>query len=261
MSIENLILIGALLLLLFVTGVIIFVVIQQKRSIRFQKEKVRQDKIQEILLSEAIIKSQEKERKIIGEDLHDDIAPSFAAALMNLNSQIDLNKGQDVTYAKNAVKYIENGIKKIRDASHLLHPAALENFGFLHGLEDFCIIMNSSKGCQIEIHTTLENLSIDTFKQLLLFRLTQEIVFNALKHGNAKVFKISIYEESNELNLIVFNNGDRFMMQDFLKGLQNAEALGLKNIQHRLNLLRGIIKFNSNEDQTEQSVHIQIPLS
>ena len=115
--------------------------------------------------------------------------------------------------------------------------------------------------CRVEVHTNLEEVGMDPMKQLILYRIVQELIVNAIKHGNASSFKISIFEKMNEFNLIIFHNGSLFLKKDYIKGLQNAKGLGLKNIQQRLNLLNAEIIFYSNNDLTEQSIQIIFPIS
>lgn len=258
-STKYLIIIGTLINLGFIVGFIVFVVKYTRRYHLLEYNNSLKEKAHEMELAESIIKSQEKERKEIGEELHDDIAPELSAALMNLNAHMAQAQGQDLIFIQNAAKYIEGGIQKIRDASHLLHPSALAKYGFFSALQDYCHMMNSSKDCIIEIHSPLEQLSIEPFKQLMLLRMTQEMVWNAIRHSHATNFIISIFED-NQLNLIVLHNGSPFMRNDYLTGLVKKDALGLKNIQHRLNLLGGTIHFGTNKNRLEQKLQIKIPI-
>lgn len=256
---KYLIIIGTLINLGFIIGFIVFVVKYTRRYHLLEYNNSLKEKAHEMELAESIIKSQEKERKEIGEELHDDIAPELSAALMNLNAHIAQAQGQDLTFILNAAKYIDNGIQKIRDASHLLHPSALTKSGFFSALQDYCHMMNSSKDCIIEIHSLLEQLPIEQFKQLMILRMIQELVLNGIRHSKATHLKVSIFDD-NQLNFIVLHNGTPFLRADYLIGLDKKDALGLKNIQHRLNLLGGTIHFGTNQNRLEQKLQIKIPI-
>ncbi|MEO6692614.1 MAG: histidine kinase, partial [Saprospiraceae bacterium] len=86
MNLPSLILLGSLLILLFIGGLIIFVINHQNRLLVIENDKMRIEKNKELELAESAIHSQELERKRIGEDLHDEIAPLLVSAKMYLKS-------------------------------------------------------------------------------------------------------------------------------------------------------------------------------
>lgn len=124
-KLESLIWASTCVILILIIGFIIFVVIYHKNYFKLLQEKIRQEKIQEFLLMEAIIKSQEKERKRIGEGLHDDIAPILASVIMNLDTQIQVNGGENITHTQKAILSLENVISKVRETSHLTSSSHL----------------------------------------------------------------------------------------------------------------------------------------
>lgn len=78
-KLANVVIVSTLLILFILLGFIVFIVFYQKRYLRLELEKVLLEKNQEMKLSEAVINSQENERKLIGEDLHDDIGSKLTA--------------------------------------------------------------------------------------------------------------------------------------------------------------------------------------
>ncbi|MBL0238036.1 MAG: hypothetical protein IPQ02_15905 [Saprospiraceae bacterium] len=261
MKFEETIILITLVVFFVVIIVIVFIVIQQRRYIRLENEKKSLEKIQEIRLAEAMIRSQELERKSIGENLHEDVAPILYLSLMDLNAFKERNEFGLGSKFQFTINNLSTAINKIRDISHLIHPASVETFGFMRGLEDFCSIINSSQGCKFGIENRADTIPLDSFKQLMLFRVVQEIVYNSIIHGNAKKIDLILKNESNQLNMSLYHNGNKFMNIDYLNGLQSNGALGLKNIQHRIGLLQGHISFDTTEDIGIQKVSLMIPLS
>lgn len=258
---NNVVIIIAIVLiaLFIIIAIIIFVVIQQRRFIRIDKERKDLEKAQEYRLAEAMVKSQEIERKSIAENLHEDIAPLLYLCLMDLNALSELKDfkySSQLNFTKNNLNI---AINKIRGVSHILHPAAIEKFGFFHGLKDFSSILNSSEGVKLEFDNKLNKISLDSFKQLMLFRIVQELAMNAIIHGKAKKMDLALKEDDQQLQLRVFHNGNRFMNEDYQKKLQQNESLGLKNIQHRIGLLQGMISYESVENGNLQKILITIP--
>ena len=260
MKIEVVIILLTSVVLFVVIIVIAFIVIQQRRFIRLEKDKIFLEKVQEIRLAEAMIKSQELERKTIGENLHEDVAPILYLSLMDLNAFMENKEFSLGNKLHFTINNISTAINKIRDISHLIHPASVETFGFLRGLEDFSTIINSSQGCKFVIENKAEKIPIDPFNQLMLFRVVQEIVYNSIIHGKSKKIDLVLKEDNNQLSILIYHNGSKFINEDYLKSLQSNGALGLKNIQHRVGLLQGQIIFDTVENTELQKVSVIIPL-
>ncbi len=260
MKIEVVIILLTFVLLFVVIIVITFIVIQQRRFIKLENEKKSLEKIQEGQLAEAIIKSQELERKNIGEILHEDVAPILYLSLMDLNAFIDNNELGTGNKLKFTVNNISTAIQKIRKISHLIHPASVETFGFIRGLADFSEIINSSQECKINLDNKAEIISLNSFKQLMLFRIVQEVVYNSIIHGKSKKVDMVIIADENNMNILIYHNGIKFSNEDFAKNLYSNGSLGLKNIQHRIGLLNGQIIFDSVDNSNIQKVNVIIPL-
>lgn len=260
MKFEEIIVLITLVVFFVIIIVIAFIVIQQRRFIRLENEKKSLEKLQEIRLAEAMIKSQELERKIIGENLHEDVAPILYLSLMNLHALIENKDSGFGAQLQFTINNISSAISKIRDISHLIHPASVETFGFLRGLDDFSSIINSSQGCKFVIENKTDSIPLDSFKQLMLFRVIQEIVYNSIIHGKSKKVDLVLKRDNNQLSILIYHNGIKFTNEDYLKSLQSNGALGLKNIQHRIGLLHGQIIFDTVENSAIQKVSVNIPL-
>lgn len=251
---ESFIILSTLLISVFILGTIIFFVVHQKRLISIENR-------QNLKLSEAIIESQENERRKIGDDLHEEIGPKLSAIKLYLRTYLKKTKSNDQSVLENVIQITDECVNIIRDLAHNLHPVALENSGLNDAVYDFCREMNKTEACRIEFNRNFELLEISTNKQLMLFRIIQELVLNAMSHGDADKFTISIDQDQSFLQVNIMNNGAKFDMPDYKKGLQNSKGLGLKNIQHRLNLLNGAISFFKNEQVNLYGVLLKIPLN
>ncbi|MFZ1255418.1 MAG: hypothetical protein WAR77_03655 [Saprospiraceae bacterium] len=218
------------------------------------------EKNQEKLLSEAIIKSQENERKTLGEELHEDISPVLVSALINLNSLDDKSKDTFEINIENAIDNVELAIKKLRNIAHQLHPAAIENFGLIFGLTDFSKIINNSKNVNLKIHSTIEKINFSSFEQLIIYRIVQELIINTIKHGMAKNIQLDLEPDSKSLRIYLIHDGTKFDAKAYMSRLKNTESLGLKIIQQKLNLLNGTILFNTKSNLKDNDILIQIPL-
>ncbi len=258
---EKLIFLGTLVLCLFIGGLIVFVVIHRKRIILLEKDKINFEKAFQLYLSEAVINSQENERKSIGNELHDEVGPLLTAVQIGLRSHVNREPNCNHSEIKSAINNLDLAINQVRNISHILHPAALENFGFNHAIEDFCNLINNTSACKISLGFDDYQFDLEPFRMLMLYRILQELVINAIKHGNAKSILINIKTENDLLIVNILHNGISFTMQEYLDLLENSGGLGLKNIQHRLNILNGNVNFVENRNLAKQCMELRIPLT
>ena len=87
-----------------------------------------------------------------------------------------------------------------------------------------------------------------------LYRITQELINNALKHANAKTIEIKLsLNKQNVLSIDFKDDGDGFDVEKSLNKLK--KGIGLKNILSRIHFLKGTIKINS---ELGKGTHIDI---
>jgi signal transduction histidine kinase len=91
-----------------------------------------------------------------------------------------------------------------------------------------------------------------------MYRMVQELVNNILKYARASEFMISSSLEGNELNLVIFHNGDGLTQEQFEELRYQKEGLGLKNIQNRIILLKGSIHFTNGNEGYRINIHVPV---
>jgi signal transduction histidine kinase len=91
--------------------------------------------------------------------------------------------------------------------------------------------------------------------------MVQELINNILKYAGATEFIISSVYKGNELDLVLFHNGEGLTQAQFEELRYQKEGLGLKNIQNRITLLRGSIHFTSGEEGYRVNIHVPIKSS
>ena len=88
--------------------------------------------------------------------------------------------------------------------------------------------------------------------------MVQELVNNILKYADASEIIISSTYKNNELDLIIFHNGEGLTQEQFEKLRYDKEGLGLKNIQNRVILLKGNIHFTHGEEGYRINIHVPV---
>ncbi len=259
-NIETLILIGTLLMLFVMSCLILFIVFHQKKIFKIESEKQLAEKAHQLNVAEAAIKSQENERKSIAEDLHDDIAPNLASAKLFLRASMSQKISQEIENKQMAVSIIDESIEKIRQLSHLLHPAEIERFGFFRALNSFALKLNKTEQVELNIQIHDEMITLESFSQLALYRIIQELIINAIKHADAKIFNLNYSYIENHIQINLMHNGKAFKSADFNQSIENPNGIGLMNILNRIKLLNSSINFDYVDSYEKHGIQILIPI-
>ena len=223
---------------LFISGfVVFFVVFYQKRML--QKKMELQDKEAEYQrnMLQSTIDSQEKERKRIASELHDGVGAMLSAAKLNLGMLLSgaIPKEESTEAVDETKAMIDETIENVRRISKDLLPSSLEQFGISQAVEELCEkLSNTATSITFEQKNTIIDLDIN--QQLLLYRITQELINNAIKHAQASEIKVHLMAEDN-IRLSVADNGvgfDKNLVEGDIK-----KGVGLYNIENRVSLLHG----------------------
>ena len=164
------------LIFLCIAFVLSFLYFRLKR-----KEILRQKTI------EAIIQTEEKERKRIASDLHDGIGPLLSAAKLYFQAYIDTGEVAGKSDIESKLKnIIEISIADISRISHNISPQILENFGLMVALENFISEINFNKN--VKFNLSFEKLNrFDLKEELTIYRSISELINNTLKHAKATI--------------------------------------------------------------------------
>jgi len=204
---------------------------------------------------EAVIQTEEKERKRIASDLHDGLGPLLSAAKLYFQAYIDANDENNKNDIEAKLKkIIENAITDTSRISHNISPYILENYGLIIALENFISDINISEKLKFDIKFDKLN-RFELKEELTVYRTITELINNTIKHAKASMINIHIYITENILNLIYKDNGVGFYVEEKMNAIQ---GMGLKNIENRINSLKGSIIFN-NEAGKGMKVVITIP--
>lgn len=225
---------GVLLLLILVASFLLFY-IRNQSVVWKQKRQLQETQIaQQKELLNAVIDSQEIERKRIGQDLHDEIGGTLSAIKLMLNSlrnQLSENQEEVMTEAK---QLIDKMIVDVRHISHDLSPPGLAVFGLFATIEAFATLINNTGEIKISIiqKEEIEELHLPEKIALALFRVLTQLIDNTIKHAKATEITIFFKKEVN-LEIIYQDNGKGFDLET----LEKRTGIGMQNIQSRLQMV------------------------
>ena len=255
-----LLLVGMLGMFILAAGIIIFVVVYQRRLIKKQEEIAQLEiAFQKELLQGAII-TQEAERKRIAQDLHDSIGSLLSGAALYID-RINSSVNTDIltTAKEQSGQLIQQALGSVRTITRDLLPVNLQRFGLMDSLED--LLSKTTGGADIQIHITLNGTGrFEEEKELALFRITQELLNNTLKYAQAKNIYFQLHLMEDSLNYSYRDDGQGFDYDHYQRSAIEGLGLGLGSIESRFRILEGTSSYHSAPGKGVV-VHIDAPIS
>lgn len=251
---------GTLGMLVLTIGLILFIIFHQRKVIRYQLRLQQMEQEQQKILLNASIRLQEEERQRLAADLHDDAGPLLATARLYLNENlVNQDKATQLQSIFQARQILDDTIQLIRNISHSLMPPTLKNFGLESAVNDLFQKISGSGtiNASSRFHDYKERLKPE--KELIVFRVVQELINNILKHSNSSFIHLTQNNHNGAFLLRVHHDGRGIVQADFEKLNKSNVGLGLKNISSRLKVAQGSILFEKDASQTYYKITVEIP--
>jgi signal transduction histidine kinase len=192
----------------------------------------------------AIINTEENERKRFADDLHDGLGPILSTvkmSLSSLNARIDDPSGMVIL--NNTNHLVNEAINTIKDISNNLSPHVLSNFGLASAISAFTTKINQTKTVKIDFKTNMENQRFENDKEVVIYRAACELINNAIRHSGASTIEIELNKHEKFVTLQFYDNGRGFDSST-LKTEDN-KGMGLSNIETRVKTVEGVFILES----------------
>ncbi len=231
--------ISAALLLLAISGFVIFIQRTKNQNLRF--EQAQQKTNQEIMglmlvQSEKVEEGKKMEQKRISEELHDGVQGRLQGSrmlLLGLNARTD---EKAVNERKKAIVMLKDIQEEVRSISHELSHAAYQKIhNFILSIQE--LIDSNEKGASLKINLQYKNefdwdaLSGDI--KINLYRIIQESIQNSIKHAACRIIDIDLTADENSVSATIADDGKGFVVKKGRKGI------GMRNIASRIKKLNG----------------------
>jgi PAS domain S-box-containing protein len=209
-------------------------------------------------VSRRLIEAQERERKRIARELHDDVAQRLALVAIELQHLQEKPPDSAIELSSRAEEFRKNIMEISTDVqalSHELHSSKLEYLGIVAAIRGFCREFGDQQKVKIsfESHDLPDSLPVEV--SLVLFRVLQEALNNAAKYSGVKEFIARLWAATGEVHLTVSDLGTGFDTQEAMKGA----GLGLTSMTERLHLVKGYISIDS-APKRGTTIHARVPL-
>jgi PAS domain S-box-containing protein len=206
-------------------------------------------------LTQATIDSQEKERREIGKELHDNIGQQLTTIKLYLElaqSSADPVTAEMISLSQRNISDVINDIRSICRA---LIPSSLGDLGLIECINDLIISVSRAQKLQFNLcHSYFDEEKVPENQKLMLFRIIQEQLNNIIKHASARSVTIYLQNDLDELVLEIRDDGKGFDTSAAKRGL------GLTNMKNRVETFSGSFNLISSIGKGT-SLKIAVPFS
>ena len=185
----------------------------------------------------ATLTSQEEERNRLGTELHDGVGALLSTIKMNLQVS---QRSNSLETLPEVIDHLTDTIGQVRTISHEMMPVVLKKYGLKKAVVDLFEKINNN-----DIKATIvewDEFDLDESKNLMLYRIIQELTNNCLKHAEASSIELRS-TMNNELVTISFSDNGKGFPKEIL---EKAEGMGLWNILNRAQTVGANVTFSNN---------------
>lgn len=207
----------------------------------------------------AIIDTQEADRKIFAEEIHEGIGPLLSGLKMylsqdSIDENLDPKSKKTLTYSR---QLLDDAINETRNIANKLMPSVLLDFGLRKALSAF-IKKNVPDQCNIKLNLDYGVDKLSREEGLLIYRLVTELLNATLKYSGCETARISVKNPSRKLILHYTASGVQYDAEATMKHMEKGSQK-LQSIFYRIGTMGGQVKVNR-DNASCLSIKIDIPL-
>jgi len=187
------------------------------------------------LLEKQVVEISEQERQRVGQDLHDSLGGKLAgAALMSkaLSQTLAARSLPEASLAEEIVQCINESIAQARSIAHGLCPVELRGSGFVSGLQELAAETERRFGVVCRVHAEKGIRIDDLFVASHLFRIVQEALNNAIRHGQARHLAVRLTRIADQVCLEIRDDG-----AGLPPNVKETKGMGLRTMKYRAGMI------------------------
>jgi PAS domain S-box-containing protein len=195
-----------------------------EEALVLQKEQLR-------ALAERLQCVREEDRKQVARDLHDQIGQILTAIKMDMTWMIrHLPESESMVLGRltESIQLINDGVKAVRTICSGLRPGVLDDLGLAAAIEWQASEFSSRNGIPCEVSVPPVDLHLDGDRATATFRIFQECLTNVIRHAQAKLVRITLCQEEENILLVVSDDGIGFHESDLPSAFGSLGLLGMK---------------------------------
>jgi signal transduction histidine kinase len=208
-------------------------------------------------LSKRLVDAEERERRAVSRELHDEVGQSLSALLIDVGNLTEMCS-EDAAFRQGLQRIktlAENCVNEVRNMALLLRPSMLDDLGLVAALD--WQARETSKRTGMFVETVDENVSesLPEEYKTCVYRIVQEALNNCSKHAYAKNVRVAVRQEPNYLRVSIEDDGKGF-------DASRVRGLGLVGMNERVSQLGGVLKVESDPARgTRLRVDLPLPVA
>jgi hypothetical protein len=206
---------------------------------------VLQDVTDRRQLERAIIEAASFEQQRIASDLHDGLGQELTGIALLLRAalnELSVDPASGSALVREASDLVDGAVQSARALAHGLAPAALEVGGLPGALSDLAQRLRRTYGIRAQFRKHIDvPLRLDTAQASHLYRIAQECVNNAVRHGKATFVTLRLVAEAASVKLEIVDNGSGIPAPE----RRSTSGMGLRIMEYRARMLGGELQIRT----------------
>ena len=215
---------------------------EKERILRLNSQLQMANRKLEEYAQEQVRMTETRERNRLAREIHDTLGHSLTGIITGIEACImlmDIAPEATKEQLRAIAEVARNGITDVRHSVNALRPDALETLSLESAIRKLVEESEKSTGVKIDL-VFPENLqNLDQDEEDVLYRIVQESITNAIRHGKATHIDVRMVHVDNDLRIRIADNG---------KGCDNIQSgFGLHHMQERIDMLKGTLSYSGKD--------------
>jgi two-component system, NarL family, sensor kinase len=227
----------------FIVG---FTLLFQRRQVENLQEKQTLQAQYDQAALQAQIEIQNQTLQTVGQELHDNIGQILTVVRLHLNTLEEENQQAAIQQRiEQSNTLVEQAIQSLRGLSKSLDGFVVDEFGLAESIRHELQRLEQTKKFATDLSVQGEPYALGHNADIILFRIVQETLNNAIKHAHATHMSVRIHYVPDRFALTVSDNGIGFNYTDVAGNSLEHTGSGLRNMQRRATLIGCVCTFDS----------------
>lgn len=246
-----------MILLCGVVGIAILRYRQRVENHLRDMKSIKETYQRELLQSQ--LETQNQTLEYVGQELHDNIGQMLSVAMLHLNGlEEELAQSNHQSAVRRMVESIEGTITAVRQLSKTLDKSTVKRFGLTESLNLELERIRQTGRYQTSLQVSGQPYALGDEAEIILFRMAQESLNNALKHARARNLTIEAVYQPDAFSLSIRDDGQGFDQNEVMARELSHSGSGLHNLRQRAQLLGGTCIIDS-QPGAGTRVYITLP--
>ena len=242
------------------TGIILLVLIYQKRQLQYlrEKEQLKVSYEKEILTTQLEI--QEQTFKNISQEIHDNIGQVLSLVKLNIYTLDNAPPQAFHEKLDNSKELITKAIQDLRDLSKSMNTDYISELDLVRSIEYELEMIQKTGTYKVEFNTNGKAYRLNRQEELVLFRIVQEVLHNIIRHAKANAIYVKAMFDKESFALQIADNGKGFDASRISSNNLEGLGLGIRNMHNRAKMINADFKLSSTL-QKGTTVTVVLPLT